>query len=654
MEPRCFHPGMDPRLLVTRDEFLDVQMDLRRFHTIQQHQSERLRLLEKRQADDAALRSVWNSPFPSALGGTPQHGPVHMPTSSAFDDLDEQSQTFLGSLPLGGADDEPIRRGAASRANSVRFDESALQASSWAGQAGRQTGDLAGPIRPSSGLGGHQMMERSMSHKSDGRHSSAGHSAHSGLSGRASSLGLDTNFAIGGHEDESPLDIPEPPPGFYFLGSAPSIIRCWLSTEFTSGKLLYAVVCTGSQKSTVEYSLLKELKLANTMHREVDGIYRVTLPVFLAEASVTQSNSRSASPVPQLPSIMTSFEVTGPDVPESPPDAKKSIRVFIGSSTLRQHSADLLLSQNIMTLYGSDRDKLSVPFVRPEDDSTFLHLATTNLVPEKPKLNAAAPEFVLSEVARKPTAGMGDKAAPAHVKTSESGSQGPLSPTSQSSQRSKTAEPSVNSDSGGEREKQAPETTSSSEEGAAAARVPPAQEESASAETAARREASSTAMRIPWRQTAMANSEGGQREGSALGGYQAPSRAGRMKILKPSKPGIASLMRTGAGYEPAAASRSSSEFRRKKAPGGAGSQGENRTAHGASTLRWGDGKRSVSAASAAAMGAGDWSRSSAVANTTEAAKPTPLGKSTNNPLGSASAFSWIDHGGKPKSSTAAD
>lgn len=57
------------------------------------------------------------------------------------------------------------------------------------------------------------MTERSLSHKSDGRHSSAGHSVHSlhsVPSGRTSSLGLDTNFVIGGHGDDSPIDIHDP------------------------------------------------------------------------------------------------------------------------------------------------------------------------------------------------------------------------------------------------------------------------------------------------------------------------------------------------------------------------------------------------------------------------------------------------------------
>ena len=70
---------MDPRFVVTRDEFHDVQMDVKQVQFIQHSHAERLLRLEKRQADDAALKSVWNSPFPSVLGGTPQHGKLIPP-----------------------------------------------------------------------------------------------------------------------------------------------------------------------------------------------------------------------------------------------------------------------------------------------------------------------------------------------------------------------------------------------------------------------------------------------------------------------------------------------------------------------------------------------------------------------------------------------
>ncbi|KAK5664182.1 hypothetical protein OQA88_398 [Cercophora sp. LCS_1] len=629
---------MDPRFIITRDEFHDVQMDLKRVHSIQQQQSERIRMLEKRQADEAQLKSVWNSPFPSVLGGTPQHGPTHVAQNEVFaDDLDDQGQSLLGALSL-EAEDEPIRRGAASRANSVRFDESALHGANWAGQSARHSGDF-GPIRPGSGMGGHQMMERSLSHKSDGRHSSAGHSVHSmhsGISGRTSSLGLDTNFVIGGHEDDSPLDIPEPPPGLYVMGSAPSIIRCWLTTSFTSNSLLYAVVCTGSQKSTIEYSLLKDLSLVNNIHRDIDGAHRITLPVFLAEARVTQSNSRSQSPAPQLPSITCSFEVTGSEH-QGHSGSTKTIRVFIGSHTLRMHSADLLLSQNSMTLYGNDRDKLSVPFVRPEDDAVFKHLTTANIVPEKPKLNAAAPEFVSGEKPASVSTGDVGEADAHETKGTDDGSDGVLSPMSRPGEGGKVATTN-GSEIGGENEKRVlglstPETSVTKET--------PGPSESS------RREAS-TVMRTPWRQTALGSGlENGSRESTPLSGYQPATRTRSMKVLRPTKSGGSSTVKTGAAYEPPLPSRSSGEHRRK---GQADSQ---QSVNGGGMSGWGSTKRSMSASISAsgALGGfgtmGEGTSQSPSANHSDGGRQSSAPRSGNNPLGSASAFSWIASN-KPK------
>ncbi|PHH92534.1 hypothetical protein CDD83_6932 [Cordyceps sp. RAO-2017] len=369
-------------------------MELKQVQYTQSTHAERLLRLEKRHADDAALKSVWNSPFPGVIGGTPQQGPLQIPHNDMFDDLDDQGEQLLGSLHLGPAEEEPVRRGAASRANSVRFDESALHGSSWGGQSNRHSGDF-GPVRPGSGL----MMERSLSHKSDGRHSSAGHSVHSHhsvASGRASSLGLDTNFAAG-DDDSSSFDIPGPPVSLYVLGTVPSIVRCWLTTNYAHDTLLYADICTGSQKSTVDYSLMKELDLLDELHRDVDGVCRARLNVFLAEAVVTQHNGRNGgAPGGSVPSMTVIFEVAGVDQPGQPVD-RKTIRIYIGSDALRAHSADVLFSQNKMVLYGNERDRLQVPFVRPEDDGIFRHICTANMAPEKPKLNANATPFVLGE-----------------------------------------------------------------------------------------------------------------------------------------------------------------------------------------------------------------------------------------------------------------
>lgn len=381
---------MDAHFSATREDLYHVQMDMKHVQAVQVSHADRILRLERRQADDAALKSVWTSPFPGILNGTPQQGPVHTPAAEVFDDFDdEHTQNLLGSLHI-DTEDEPIRRGT-SRANSVRFDVSATHGSNWA-QNSRSSGEF-GPVRPNSGFGGHPM-ERALSHKSDGRHSSAGHSVHSVLStsGRTSSLGLNSHFSIGAQDDSCLFDAPEPPPGLFVLGSVPSIIRCWLSEDFSHSALLYAVVCTGSQKSRLDLSLIKELGLLERIQKDAGGICSITLPVYLPEAVITQPASGASNSPPQLPLITVPFEVIGIDR-QGGFDAKKSIRTFLGNDVLRAHSADLLLSQNLMTLYGDDRNRLSIPFVRPEDDSVFKNLCTINIVPNKVSLKGTAVPF---------------------------------------------------------------------------------------------------------------------------------------------------------------------------------------------------------------------------------------------------------------------
>ena len=67
---------MDPQFTATREDLYHVQMDVKHVQAVQIHHADRILKLEKRQADDAALKSVWGagSQFPSVLGGTPQQG----------------------------------------------------------------------------------------------------------------------------------------------------------------------------------------------------------------------------------------------------------------------------------------------------------------------------------------------------------------------------------------------------------------------------------------------------------------------------------------------------------------------------------------------------------------------------------------------------
>jgi len=303
------------------------------------------------------------------------------PSTEHFRNFDDEANNLISSLHL-DAEDEPRRgMGANSRANSVRFDESANQ--NHFSHSSRTSVDFLS--RTSSGLGGLQMTERTSSHKSDGRASSA-HSMRSAASGRASSLNLDMSYSLG-DSNRSPMDTPALAPGLLLLGSVPAIIRCWMNTNFKHDALLYAAVCTGSYRSYLDLRLIQKLGFEESIiAKEEEGLRTVDLPVYFPEAVPHPASSRSSSPAPQLPTLTITFHVVESGSSET---ESKAIQIFIGSDTLRAHNADILFSSNSMTLFDDDRSKLSIPLVRPEDEEAFKNLSTgsrnsrTTLQPSK-------------------------------------------------------------------------------------------------------------------------------------------------------------------------------------------------------------------------------------------------------------------------------
>ncbi|KAL9064844.1 MAG: hypothetical protein Q9157_007685 [Trypethelium eluteriae] len=341
-----------------------------RVQQIQQDHNERLLRLERRQDDDARMKSVWGSAssFPSVLSGTPHQTPLHHAQSDAFSGFDDE-QNMIGSLHL-DAETEPRRGGATSRANSVRFDESANQGH-WA-QNSRASIDII--PRTGSGLGGLALTERTASYKSEGRQSSGGQSVHSATSGRANSLGLDTGLSLG----QSAASYPGTPglaPGLFILGTVPSIIRCWLDMNFKHENLLYAAVCTGSFKSFLDLRLVERLGFMGLLKEDDVGNRVIKLPMYLPEAIAHPASSRSSSPAPQLPTVTIEFTVVDRGTDEAD---RKAIQIFIGSDTLRTHNADILFSSNQITLFDDDHSRLTVPLVRPENDVTFKSLYITS------------------------------------------------------------------------------------------------------------------------------------------------------------------------------------------------------------------------------------------------------------------------------------
>lgn len=273
---------------------------------------------------------------------------------------------MMSSLHL-DPEEEPRSRGngAASRANSVRFDETANQ--NHFSHSTRPSMDYL--PRAGSGLGGLSMNERSHSHKSEGRASSV-HSMRSAASGRANSLNFESSYGMG-DASRSPLDTPVLAPGLLLLGSVPAIIRCWMNTNFKHDALLYAAVCTGSYKSYLDIRLIQKLGFDEDIVRDDDGAPTVELPVYFPEAVPHPTSSRSSSPAPALPTLTVNFQVVDASSYEGD---TKAIQIFLGSDTLREHSADILFSSNSLTLFDDERSKLSIPLVRPENEATFKSL----------------------------------------------------------------------------------------------------------------------------------------------------------------------------------------------------------------------------------------------------------------------------------------
>jgi len=320
----------------------------------------------------------------------------------------------------------------------------------------------------------------------------------------------------------------------------------------------------------------------------------------------------------------------------NPDRQKNGIRVFIGSDTLRAHNADILFSQNLMTIYGDDRNKLSVPFARPEDEHVFKNLCTVNVQSEKIELKATAPSFTPTETKAKSevTAAAvssaltreGDRKEP--LKVSVSGQQPtamtehPLSPLGDEPVMKPT---SLNQTIETNSEVSGPNGNMSDSEKIPDSAISVETSEAMSSADSSRRE-SSGGIWGSWRQGTASN---GSDNGESTSGYQKATRGGRnMKVLKPSKSmGVAaatvpsrssSTARTGAAYEPAP-SRASGELRRKSQVSGA----EN------IPLRWESKKPAAE----------------------EPKIPRTIATipRSSNPIGGASAFAWMNPG-KPKAS----
>ncbi|KAL8938668.1 MAG: hypothetical protein Q9211_003100 [Gyalolechia sp. 1 TL-2023] len=510
---------MDPQSqLASREDVWrlqnSLQIEMKNVHATQAEHADRLARLERHHTDDSRAKSVWGnqSPFPSVLNGTPQPDQGYNPAAEAFKNFDqEHSSNLLGGLQL-DAEDEP-RRGT-SRANSVRFDESALH-----GQFGHNSRSSTEflPLRTGSGLGGHALTERSSSHKSDGRHSSAGQSTHSARAG---------SFVFESRPLSAFAPAMGPPPGLFILGPVPSIIRCWLDTNFSNDSLLYAAVCSGSYKSVISSGMIDRLGFDDQLYTNRDGQQSIRMPVYLPEATVQQPSSRSISPAPQLPTLTVEFAVQT-SAPES-----SGMQIILGSDVLRARNADIHFSLDRLTLLDDERNKLAVPLVRPENAALFQNLLTTTIVlpnrQEPPGTKDSIGQLIEEELGK-----ASDKLIPSITPAEPLNADNPRTPAD--SPALSSSKPSVI----GQGRKSAKETSTSEQRSAAKADVDPKDAESlangSTPDTPTRSDSGSI-----WGSWRRDSAQGTRPEPlssntSSSSGYQRAGRGRGMKVLKPAR-----------------------------------------------------------------------------------------------------------------------
>jgi len=563
--------------------------------------------------------------------------PYQQPPTDQFRNFDDEANNLMSSLHL-DPEDEPRSRGngAASRANSVRFDETANQ--NHFSHSSRPSMDY--PPRHGNGLGGLSMNERTTSHKSEGRASSV-HSMRSAASGRANSLNFEVSYGLG-DAARSPFDTPILAPGLLLLGAVPAIIRCWMNTNFKHDALLYAAVCTGSYKSYLDIRLIRKLGFDEHIVRVDGGAPTVVLPVYFPEAVPHPASSRSSSPAPQLPTLTVDFQVVDASSYEGD---SKAIQIFIGSDILREHSADIMFSSNSLTLFDDERSKLSIPLVRPENEASFKSLYVSSGTPtstSQHKLEPKGPAYLTrleqggsgastASASASPPPSMKYRlpdsltAEPASLDAANPGADGSDTASRPVSRQSAISRPTlnpINTQSGatsveplGQPSTQAPARTSTSNSTASSnwRRDAPL----SSASTPAASQPTST---LDWASAGKAR----QDPAAATSAYQRKETG--IKVLKPK-----SATRTFSGTSTAPSTSSPAADGRSRFF----DDGIRRSGNGADAKAY-DGEKGMAAVGAAAAAAASSSSPGS------AAPP----KTRANPVGGASAFSWLNPMGK--------
>ncbi|KAF3906486.1 hypothetical protein ABW20_dc0106582 [Dactylellina cionopaga] len=349
----------------------------------------RLQRIERRDEEATRMKSLWKSPnlFPTLLSssssvanqtqtnGVPSgyHQSSRSETTNLhFDDLDTQPHIE----PYTDLESELPRRGA-SRANSVRFDD-AIQ-NHWFHDPHDSVEDNYFPTsRSISQLGGHMLSERSASSKSDGRHNSL--NSHSvGFDNQSffdADLGAPLANSSSGHSAVSK------PPKFEWATNAQ--ISCRLNPF--ADESFTAYLSSASVDSVIDFDIISKLNLRESLRHRENGKLQIQLSLYFFEGDILSSSHSDNN----MLKVTVEFTVL-----VSEKDGICPCSIVMGNDILMTRQAEISFFRQQLDIQLDDGTRAAIRFAGAP-------LTVTHPLPEKPLNNIASVTIAPSTTFERP------------------------------------------------------------------------------------------------------------------------------------------------------------------------------------------------------------------------------------------------------------
>ncbi|KAF3309613.1 hypothetical protein TWF173_010702 [Orbilia oligospora] len=353
------------------DDFWKLQHEVKELKASQSAIMKRLQRVERRDEESTRIKSLWKSPslFPAPLSssssvvnqaqtnGVPSsyHNTSRSETTNLhFEELDPQPHIE----PYADLENELPRRGA-SRANSVRFDD-AIQNHWFHDPQDSVEDNYFSNSRSVSQLGGHMLSERSASSKSDGRHNSL----------NSHSVGFDNQSFF-----DADLGVP-----LVNSSSSHSAVSKSAKIEWAANAQIFcrlnpfadesftAYISSASVDSVIDFDIVSKLNLRESLRHRENGKLQIQLSLYFFESDILSSANLDHN----MSKVTAEFTVL-----VSEKDGICPCSIVMGNDILMSRQAEISFLRQRLDIQLDDGTRAAIRFAGAP-------LAITHPIPEKP------------------------------------------------------------------------------------------------------------------------------------------------------------------------------------------------------------------------------------------------------------------------------